>query len=254
MKKLLTILFLLSSSVMLAQTGEKNFIDLNYIEVTGNAQMEIVPDEIYLSILLNEKDFKGKDMAGIEKAMFDKLKGLGIDLSKDLAIKDLVSNFRNYLFTKPDILLSKEYQLLVHDGRTAAKVFLELQKLGISNVSVSRVENSKIEAYRHEVKIAAIKAAQKKAKALALSINQDIGKAIYIQEIVADFIPFQEKAAGISVRGYANTVLYGSDEAAPDVEFEKIRLDYKIMARFELLTGNIVTSSAINEDGEKSPK
>ena len=96
MRTLLTVLFLLFSSIIIAQTGEKNFIDQNYIEVTGKAEMEIIPDEIYISILLNEKNYKGKNFPELEKSMFDKLSDLGIDLSKDLAIKDLLSDL-NYI-------------------------------------------------------------------------------------------------------------------------------------------------------------
>ncbi len=70
MRKLFTLLFLITCSALIAQTGGKNFIDQNYIEVTGKAEMEILPDEVYLRILLNEKDFKGKDFAEIEKSMF----------------------------------------------------------------------------------------------------------------------------------------------------------------------------------------
>jgi uncharacterized protein YggE len=251
MKNLLLALLLFSPSVVTAQPGEKNFIDLNYIEVTGKAEKEVVPDKIFIKILLNEKDFKGKSLSEVEKAMFGKLNELGLDLAKDLAIKDLLSNFRHYWLMKDDILLSKEYQLLVNDGKTAGKVFIELQKLGISNVSIDKVENSKITAYRNEVKIAAIKAAQEKAKALAQAISQDIGRAIYIQELETGFMPFQGKAVGINVRGYANTVLDGSGAAEPDIEFEKIKLDYSVIVRFELTPGNIVTSSVITQNGDR---
>ena len=238
MKQILTALLLLSSSMVFAQTGEKNFIDQNYIEVTGKADMEITPDEIFIRIFINEKDFKNKSIAELEQTMFEKLTELGFDLSKDLAIKDLVSNFQYYWFIKADILLSKEYQLVVHDAKTAGNVFIELQKLGISNVSIDKVENSKITEYRKEVKIAAIKAAQEKAKALALAINQDIGRAIYIQELENSFnmagSALQGKAAGIMIRGYSNTTIYGSNAPEPDIEFEKIKLEYNIIARFEL--------------------
>ena len=47
---------LLGSFVAMAQSGEKNFIDQNYIEVSGTAEMEIVPDQIYLKIVISEKD------------------------------------------------------------------------------------------------------------------------------------------------------------------------------------------------------
>lgn len=51
----LVLCLFLSWGISRAQTGEKNFIDQNYIEVTGTAEMEIVPDEIYLKIVLSER-------------------------------------------------------------------------------------------------------------------------------------------------------------------------------------------------------
>ena len=236
MRKLFIALFLLSSSALFAQTGEKNFIDQNYIEVTGKSSMEVTPNEIYIKIFLNEKEIKGKTLAEAEKSMFGKLTDMGFDLSKDLAIKDLVSNFQHYWLIKADIILSKEYQLLVHDAKTAGKVFIELQKLGISNVSIDKVENSKITDYRKEVKVAAIKAAQEKAKALALAINQDIGRAIFIQEIEAltEMTGRPGGATGIQIRGYSNIILNSPSTPEPDIEFEKIHLEYNVIVRFEL--------------------
>jgi len=235
MRKLFTLLFLITCSALIAQTGGKNFIDQNYIEVTGKAEMEILPDEVYLRILLNEKDFKGKDFAEIEKSMFEKLNEMGIDVSKDLAIKDLLSKFQYYWFNKADILLSKEYQLLVHDARTVGKVFIELQKIGISNVSIIRIENSKITDYRRQVKVEAMKAAQEKAKDLATAINQEIGRAIYVQEIETNYRPNSGSpgaASNIVIRG--TSTVSGANASEPDIEFEKLQLEYSIIARFEL--------------------
>lgn len=237
MRHLLFTLLFLSSSMLIAQPAEKNFIDQNYIEVTGRAEMEIMPDDIYIKILINEKDFKGKALVDIEKSMYDKLNELGFDISKDLAIKDLISNFQYYWFIKADVQLSKEYQLLTHDAKTTGRVFIELQKLGISNASISKVENSKITEYRKEVKIAAIKAAQEKAKALALAINQDIGRAIYVLEVETNNRTLAGSVASVSniaIRGYSSSNIYGSRAPEPDIEFEKIKLEYNIIVRFEL--------------------
>ena len=55
MKQLLLMLLIIPF-VTNGQTGDKNFIDQNYIEVTGNSEMEISPDLIYIKILINEKD------------------------------------------------------------------------------------------------------------------------------------------------------------------------------------------------------
>ncbi len=217
-------------SMALYAQGEKNFIDQNYIEVTGHSEMEIAPDEIYMKILVNEKDVKGKTLAETEKSMISKLQEIGIDVTKDLAVKDVSSNFKNYWILKTDIVLSKEYQLRVHDAKTAGRVIVELQKLGISNVTIDHIDNSKIEDFRRQVKIKAIQSAQEKAQALSEAIHQTIGRAIYIQEL--NYNPYnymQAKTLNMTVRGTADNT-----SVEPDIEFQKIKLDYSILVRFEL--------------------
>ncbi|MBE0651794.1 MAG: SIMPL domain-containing protein [Bacteroidales bacterium] len=218
-----------------AQTGEKNFIDQNYIEVTGKAQMEVAPNEIYLKILVNEKDFKGKqDLQKIEERMIKKLSDMGIDVSKQLAIKDLSSNFQKYWLKRTEINSSKEYQLKVKSAATAGAVIQELNSIGISDISVEKVENTDIQKYRMEVKVMAIKAAKEKAIALTSAIGQKIGKAIYIREIENPvFNVYQAK-------GYTNMLIRGASSTGdskpqePDIEFEKTKLQYSVLVRFIL--------------------
>jgi uncharacterized protein len=235
MKNLLIGLIVLISSAIYAQPGEKNFIDQNYIEVVGKSELEITPDKIFLKVLLNEKDSKNKiSVSELEKQMIERLQVIGIDISKDLVIKDISSNFKFYLLTKNAILLSKEYQILVHDGKTASQIFLELEKIGISNVSIDRLENSKIEQYRKEVKINAIKAAKEKAESLTSAVNQNIGRVIYIQELDNSNNNIRSSNS-IMIRGYSSNI-YGSNAPSPalDFDFEKIRIEYSILCRFEL--------------------
>ena len=54
------ILMLFTITQTSAQNGSKNFIDQPYIEVSGHAQTEVTPDEIYVRIILNENDKKGR--------------------------------------------------------------------------------------------------------------------------------------------------------------------------------------------------
>ena len=234
MRKIIGFLVLLPC-LLFAQTGQKNFIDQNFIEVTGKSEMEITPDLIYLKIFINEKDGKSKlSLPEREKTMISVLKEIGVDVTKDLTIKDMSSNFKFYFLAKSDILLSKEYQLLVRDGKTAGKVFIELEKIGISNVSIDRLDNSKIEQYRKEVKIDAIKAAKAKAESLAGAINQSIGRAIYIQELETNLRNGSPGASNsIMIRGYASGISI-ADSQQPDVDFEKIKIEYSILCRFEL--------------------
>lgn len=232
MKKIIFSSLLMLSTSLFAQVGEKNFIDQNYIEVTGKAEMEIIPDQIYIKILLSEKDTKNKvSVSELEKQMIQKLKEIGINTDKDLMIKDMGSNFKNYLLSKKEIILSKEYQIIVHDGKTASQVFIELEKIGLSNVDIEKLDHSKIEQFRREVKINAIKAAKEKAEALTSAIGQSIGRAIYIQEIENRYVNTMNSNR-VMLRGMSS--VQNVSNSQPDIDFEKIHIEYAIVCRFEL--------------------
>jgi len=239
MKKLIIGLLLSVSMVGFAQTGGKNFIDQNYIEVTGKAELEISPDMIYLKIVLSDKNNKDKlTLPEIEKKMINKLTEIGINVNKDLSLMDFVSNLKVYLFKTNDVVLTKQYQLIVHDSKTLQKVFFEFQNLGISNVSIEKLEHSQIEQYRKDVKVSAVKAAKDKAEILAIALNQKIGKAIYVQEAenlngntMSNLL--QGRIAGVQV---SNVTIKGTSDNSmePDIEFEKIKVESTFLVRFEL--------------------
>lgn len=234
MRKILLALILIPFLVK-GQSGDKNFIDQNYIEVTGKSETEITPDLIYIKILVNEKDNKNKtSLTDRENTMISKLKEIGIDTNKDLLIKDISSNFKYYWLTKSEILLAKEYQLLVRDGKTASKVFIELENIGISNVTIDKLDNSNIQRHRKEVKIDAIKAAKEKAESLANAIGQNIGRAIYIQEIEIALPNYSNRIMIRGASSLSSSSFYGSRAPEPEIDFEKIKLEYSIICRFEL--------------------
>ncbi|HEY5590602.1 MAG TPA: SIMPL domain-containing protein [Paludibacter sp.] len=239
MKKLIFSLFMTLSLAANSQTVEKNFIDQNYIEVVGTAQMDVTPDLIYLKIVLSEKDIKNKQsFEATESSMKNKLNEIGVDLTKDLYVKDFVSNFRSYFLSKTDIVLTKEYQLIIHDAKTLQKVFIEFQKLEISNVSIQKVDHTKMDQFRKEVKINAIKAAKEKAESLSTSINQSIGKAIFVQEQDVNNLSIngalQGRLSGVRIRETSSSIKYSSDSPDSGMEFEKINLNSSILVRFEL--------------------
>ena len=124
MRYILSILISVLAINSFSQMGTKNFIDQNYIEVTGRAEQEITPDQIYLKVVVNEADSKGKQtLEELEKGMIKKLSGIGIDVKKDLVIVDMASNFKNYWLKNKDIYSMKEYQVECKDARTAGRSF-----------------------------------------------------------------------------------------------------------------------------------
>jgi len=242
MKGLIIGVLLSISMVGFAQTGEKNFIDQNYVEVTGKAELEISPNLIYLKIVLSDKNNKNKEtLPEIERKMISKLTEIGIDVNKDLSLIDFVSNLRAQLL-KTNVILTKQYQLIVRNAKTLEKVFFEFQELGISNASIEKLEHSEIEQFRKDVKVSAVKAAKEKAELLAIALNQTIGKAIYVQE--ADNLnrntfsnTLQGRMAGVStsnvmIRGISSNSTNESIET--DIEFEKIKIESTFLIRFAL--------------------
>jgi hypothetical protein len=232
MRNIIIAMFLILSTSIFSQNGEKNFIDMNYIEVTGKAEKQIVPDLIYLKIILSDNDNKNKQgIEVIEKAMIAKFTELGIDVAKDLSVKDFDSNYKKYWLSKTNIVLTKEYQLIVHETKTLQKVYLEMQKLGISNVSIEKIDHSLLQQFRKEVKINAIKAAKEKAESLMNAVSQTIGKAIYVQEYdVPIYYNRYQNAISNAVSKYDTQ----NEMSEPTMDFEKIILQSSILVRFEI--------------------
>src|SRR5690606_17774563 len=107
-----------------------------------------------------------------------------------------------------------------------------LEAEGISNVQVDRVDHSKIEQLKRDVKIQAIKVAKEKANDMAEAIGQTAGKAVYIQENDYMSTPYNKRAISLMS---ANVMMEDAAiEQVPEIEFEKIRLEYQVLTRFEL--------------------
>ena len=97
MKKIkLTTLFVLT--FILGQSQTKNFIDQPYIEVSGSADTLLTPNEIFIRILLSEKDTRDRvSIEDLELKMVNAIKALSLDTEKDLTTSDMTSNFKFYM-------------------------------------------------------------------------------------------------------------------------------------------------------------
>lgn len=210
---------------------EKNFIDCNYIEITGRAQAEVAPDEIYLNITINEKENKGKvSLEKQEREMFKKLTLLNIDLEKNMTVLDMNSFFEKYILKKDRILLAKSYVLKVSSADMTAKVFSALEEAGISDVSIAKTSLSNVEKVREGVMEKAAVNAKEKAVLLANALGRKAGKAIFIQNY---------DNYSIMVRGVQSVSKMSMAESAdgfisPVLEFEKIKFEHSVLVRFEL--------------------
>ncbi|MCV9388098.1 SIMPL domain-containing protein [Reichenbachiella ulvae] len=233
---LVLILFAFYSLHAFSQEGSKNFIDQNYIEVIGMAEKEIMPNEIYLKVVISEKDNKAKEsLEQLESKMINKLEGIGLDIEKQLSIQDLGSNFQFYFLLKTDIFSTREYEILVYDAHSAAKVIVGLEEVGISNISISKMDHNDLESITMDLKQEAILNAKKKADKLSQALGQKAGRAIYIFEMdEADLSQvLSGRVAGLRIRG-ASSIYGSSAPKAANVNFDKIKIKSKIQVRFIL--------------------
>lgn len=209
-----------------AMAQMKNFIDQPYIEVIGRADTLVTPNLIYIKIVIAEKDTKDKiSLEEQENKMVKAFKSMGINTETDLTASDMLSNYKSYLLKQKDILKTKEYMLKVTTAETASKVFIKLEDLGISNVSIDRVDHSDIDEIKNICRINAIKDSHKKAIALTKPLLQTIGNAIHI----TDDDPMQYAA-----RAYKVEINEDLDEELPKIDFEKIRVSATVSVKYIL--------------------
>ncbi|WP_298792211.1 SIMPL domain-containing protein [uncultured Allomuricauda sp.] len=231
MKNTLTILIFLSF-VMATSAQTKNFLDIPYLETSARVDTLVTPDKIYLSITIQEKDSKGrKSVEEQENKMAQSLRGLGIDLDKQLVIKDLSSNFKKYFLRQKAVLKSKQYSLLVYSGKKAGEVMVALEKLDIANTYLEKTEYSKMDELELELKSRAVKKAKKKAEALTAPLGQKVGGAIHILDTSTPYYPRYNQAPRMEMKAMSMDMA----EAEPlDIDFEKIKVETSVNIKFEL--------------------
>ncbi|SHG73307.1 SIMPL domain-containing protein [Flagellimonas flava] len=231
MKKTL-ILLLFTAFTMTTYSQSKNFLDIPYLETSARVDTLVSPDKIYLNITIQEKDSKGKkSVEEQENKMANSLKNLGVDLEKQLVIKDLSSNFKKYFLRQKDVLKSKQYSLLVYSGKEAGEVLMALEKLGIANTYLEKTEYSKMDALELELKTKAVAKAKKKAEALTSPLGQKVGAAIHILDTSTPYYPRYNQAPRMEMKAMSMDMA----EAEPlDIGFEKIKVETSVNIKFEL--------------------
>lgn len=205
----------------------------NTIEVTGRAEKEVVPNEIYLSIVIDEAALKQKQsVEQLESEMIKKLKALGINTDEDLKIGNMSSGYMDYFFKKNTARTSATYQLKVGGVQLLGRVFQSLEALGISNINIIKLSHTDLKQFQNELRVEALKNAQQVAQELAKAVGQKAGRAVQITDYNNDiYLP------GPMVRneGMFMAKASGADTSYDTpLEFKDIKLTYSVQAKFAL--------------------
>ena len=201
----------------------------NFIQVNGSAEIEVIPNQFFLSITLDQNDSKGRvDIDQQRRQMLSVLKSIGIDTEKQLTIANISSNY----FKRGISLSVAKYQLLLTTAEQVIAVYDKLGEIGVSDISISRVSHSDIEQYKSDCRKQAIQNAKKVATELAEAVNQSIGSCIYIYDSNRGITPtyYNDGVVLMRVKAVSNNI----QEQEEPIEFKKITLSYSVNAKFRL--------------------
>jgi len=221
-------------STMFIANAQTTQAPLRSIAVNGMAEMEVVPDEIYVQVELSEykKNNVKVDIEKIRTVFLATLAQLGYT-EKDIAVQGYSGWDGNpYIYKKKknnDLLAGIHYWVKVASTAKMDELVDRLDDAATTNFFIAKTSHSKITEYKKQLKIAAIKAAKAKAEYLSEAIEEKIGKAITITE------PEEIK---LYQPQFANAMFKNNNAAESETplsaDFKKIKLQFEVNVVFAL--------------------
>lgn len=206
------------------------------IQVNGSAEMEIIPDQVYVHVLLKEYEKKGHGKVNIEKIkehFLNQYKATGMHDSL-ISIVSYDGNQGDWMWRKKkrkdEMYASVTYRIKFSNSRQMDDLVNRLDDDATQNFQVVSTSHSKLQQFRRELKIEAVKAAKEKAIYLSRAVGENVGEAVTIDEPHEFYQPY----SGVSNKMRDAAMTVESAEALPEVDFMKIRLKYDVRAVFSL--------------------
>jgi uncharacterized protein YggE len=237
MEKSILILFVVAATFCSAQQTITIPSQVKKIEVNGSAEMEVVPDEVYIGITLQEYRDKQKEKVSIDaisKNFLSICDKAGI--SKDRIEVQNMSGFDNTDWwvrkrkkEQPDLLQSTTYIVKFSNPAEVDKLVNMLDDNATNNVYLYKLSNSKETEYRKQLKTQALQNAKEKARYLLDGVGEKVGGLLYVKEIEQGQIPYYKGAA------FSNTMRMESETSANEgLNFKKIKYRYEVEAHFAI--------------------
>ncbi|PVD53459.1 hypothetical protein DC498_02760 [Terrimonas sp.] len=243
-KLLLTVLSIyIISGIAISQANTPSYINPypKTIAVTGSAEMEIIPDEIFVQVDLREYEKKGGHKIDIET-----IKDKFLNACKAIGIPDTSISTASYqgmdrlywLYKKrktPDMTSTISYQVKFSNTKAIESLIEKLDDEATQHFFIARISHSRMDEFRRLLKIQAAKAARDKAGYLAEAIGEKVGEAISIREpLEKTEMPFQnfDLASNTLMRKQVNAG--ESFEKGEGTDFKKIKIKFEISTVFAL--------------------
>ena len=237
MKKIFLALTASVCMIMANAQAVDNTIRQRTINVSGSAELEITPDEIYVQIELreyNKKSGEKVDIQTISNQFLSAVKSMNI-ADTNVVVQGYSGWDGNYWWYQknkkknPDMKAGISYEVKVKTVDEMDKLVDKLDDQATQNFYITRTSHSNMDSIKKQLKIQAVKAAKEKAVYLAAALGDNVGQALTINDPneIGNYPRPMYKA---------NMVMAEADQAAPamNVDFKKIKIQYDVNVVFEL--------------------
>lgn len=203
------ILFMGFITITTAMNAQNNNINVPLITVTGESTVYVKPDEVTLTFGVETKNSDAKTAKASNDKLMNEihkyLKAQKIDpknLQTDYVRLNSVYLYNNDKERQEEYVAVNTVSLKLTDIKQYEKIASGLLERGINKIDQVTFGSSKLMQHQAEARNLAIKNAQEKAKSLAESIDQSIGKAFYINENASSYIPYPRVAMEMKPMSY----------------------------------------------------
>ena len=229
---------IISSFLMFSVIAQERTPFPRTITVNGSAEMEIVPDEIYVQVHLKEYEKKGSGKLTIDKirqSFLAAVRSLGLpDSSVSVSGYDANNNpWWRKKNKKEELYATITYQVKLRNTAQVDQLVDKLDDNATQNFYISRTTHSRLDEFRRNLKIQAVRAAREKAQYLSDAVNEKVGVAVTINEPGEYFQPYYNDMASNRIM---KAEMAQSTAAAeqPQADFKKMKMRYDVTVVFEL--------------------
>ncbi len=216
----------------LFQLKAQNDSAKNFIEVIGEAEIEVVPDEIFIAFTLEERELDDEEIGldQAEKALSDTLQSLGI---KAPVLTNSNAYTSQFFFSRRQEE-RREYQVMVQDAQSLKTVFEILKKIGAVKANIEKLSHSKIEELESGTRLKAIENAIEKADDMLAPLRQKRKAPMLIIEHPSSNPTIIN--GGLPSQYDLNSFRYQepSRSTKENLSFQKLLIQVRIYVKFEI--------------------
>lgn len=241
MRKLIVLVLIsFGSATLFAQSAPNPFPKT--ITVSGSAEMEVIPDQIFVNILLREYQKKGeskKELETIKSEFLNACASAGIADSLISIVS--YTGYNNYFWLRkrkksPDMNSSITYQIRFSQSKQMDDLVDKLDDEATQSFDIVGTNHSKMTEFRKQLKIGAVKAAKDKAIYLTEAIGEKLGPAITVNE--PDDQDRRSTVANTMLTNVQMRYEYketgGGSGKTFEIDFKKIKLRFEVEVIFAL--------------------